>query len=96
MSAGLAARTWADFRSHWRAPLALHLLMQLLGVAVFTPIVSWIGRRIVLASGELMTTAPSTATRNFGPDLTGLFTGDCGVLCMKAAIRLPLIAARYT
>jgi len=52
MSAGLAARTWADFRSHWRAPLALHLLMQLLGVAVFTPIVSWIGRRIVLASGE--------------------------------------------
>ena len=26
--------------------------MQLLGVAIFTPIVSWIGRRIVLASGE--------------------------------------------
>ncbi|MCA3140275.1 MAG: FAD-binding protein [Rubrivivax sp.] len=49
---------------------------------------------IVLASGELMTTAPSTATRNFGPDMTGLFTGDCGVLGMKAAIRLPLIAKR--
>jgi D-lactate dehydrogenase (cytochrome) len=32
--------------------------------------------------------------RNFGPDLTGLFTGDCGTLGMKAAIRLPLIARR--
>ena len=52
MTAGLAARTWADFRSHWRVPLALHLMMQLLGVAIFTPIVTWIGRRIVLASGE--------------------------------------------
>ena len=28
--------------------------------------------------------APTTATRNFGPDLTGLFTGDCGVLGSKA------------
>jgi len=37
MSAGLAARSWADFRSHWRVPLALHLLMQLVGVAIFTP-----------------------------------------------------------
>ena len=52
MDTGLAARTWADFRSQWRTPLAFHLLMQLLGVAIFTPIVSWIGRRIVLASGE--------------------------------------------
>jgi glycerophosphoryl diester phosphodiesterase len=49
---GLAARTWADFRAHWRAPLAFHLVMQLLGVALFAPIVSWVGRRIVLASGE--------------------------------------------
>ena len=52
MDRGLAARTWADFRAHWRAPLAFHLVMQLLGVALFAPIVSWVGRRIVLASGE--------------------------------------------
>jgi glycerophosphoryl diester phosphodiesterase len=52
MDTGLAARTWADFRSQWRTSLAFHLIMQLLGVAIFTPIVSWIGRRIVLASGE--------------------------------------------
>jgi len=48
----LAARTWADFRAHWKAPLAFHLLMQLLGIALFTPVVGWVGRRIVLASGE--------------------------------------------
>jgi D-lactate dehydrogenase (cytochrome) len=49
---------------------------------------------VVTASGELLTTAPTTATRNFGPDLTGLFTGDCGALGIKAAIRLPLMARR--
>lgn len=49
---------------------------------------------VVLASGELLSTGISTATRHFGPDLTGLFTGDCGALGIKVAIRLPLIAAR--
>ena len=52
MKTGLATKTWADFRAHWRTPLALHLLMQLLGVALFAPIVTWVGRRIVLAAGE--------------------------------------------
>ena len=45
MEPGLAVRTWADFRSQWRVALAFHLLMQLLGVAIFTPIVTWVGRR---------------------------------------------------
>jgi D-lactate dehydrogenase (cytochrome) len=49
---------------------------------------------VVLASGELMTTTGAKGTRNFGPDLTGLFTGDCGALGIKAAIRLPLLAKR--
>lgn len=49
---------------------------------------------VVLASGELLRTGASAATRHFGPDLTGLFTGDCGALGIKVAIRLPLIAAR--
>lgn len=49
---------------------------------------------VVLASGEVLTTSPSEATRHYGPDLTGLFTGDCGALGIKAVIRLPLIAAR--
>jgi len=49
---------------------------------------------VVLASGELLRSGASGATRFFGPDLTGLFTGDCGALGIKAAIRLPLIALR--
>lgn len=49
---------------------------------------------VVLASGELLHTGVTSATRFFGPDLTGLFTGDCGALGIKAAIRLPLIAAK--
>lgn len=49
---------------------------------------------VVLASGELLRTGLSPASRHYGPDLTGLFTGDCGALGIKAAIRLPLIAAR--
>jgi len=49
---------------------------------------------VVLASGELLSTGLSGATRHYGPDLTGLFTGDCGALGIKAAIRMPLIAFR--
>jgi D-lactate dehydrogenase (cytochrome) len=55
---------------------------------------SVLGMDVVLANGELLTTSGSKATRNYGPDLTGLFTGDCGVLGIKARIRLPLIARR--
>ena len=52
MRTGLAARTWTDFRSHWREVLGFHVLMQLLGLAIFTPMTAWIGRRLVLASGD--------------------------------------------
>ena len=46
---------------------------------------------VVLASGALLSTSSSKATRFYGPDLTGLFTGDCGVFGIKARIRLPLL-----
>lgn len=52
MTDGLAARTWGDLRSHWRSALAFHVLMQLLGAAIFTPLVTAIGARLVAASGE--------------------------------------------
>jgi hypothetical protein len=45
MNRELAARAWGDLRRHWRQPLAFHLLMQLLGVAIFTPLAAWIGRQ---------------------------------------------------
>jgi glycolate oxidase len=49
---------------------------------------------IVLASGELISTSASAAMRHYGPDLTGLFTGDCGAFGIKATLRLPLLALR--
>ena len=47
---------------------------------------------VVLASGELLRTSASRATRFYGPDMTGLFCGDCGALGIKTAVTLPLIA----
>lgn len=55
---------------------------------------SLIGMEVVLADGTLMHTGISNATRHYGPDLTGLFTGDCGALGLKVAATLPLIAVR--
>ena len=57
-----------------------------------------IGLDIVLADGSLLETGSSSAEgrvpfmRHFGPDLTGLFLGDCGAFGIKARITLPLIA----
>lgn len=53
---------------------------------------------IVTGTGELLRTGSGGSAhgspffRNFGPDLTGLFTGDCGALGIKAAITLKLVA----
>lgn len=55
---------------------------------------SLIGLEVVLANGTLMNTGITNATRHYGPDITGLFTGDCGALGLKVAITVPLIAAR--
>lgn len=52
---------------------------------------SVLGMDVVLANGELIRTNAAEATRFYGPDLTGLFTGDCGALGLKVAITMPLI-----
>ena len=52
---------------------------------------SVIGFDVVLANGDLLTTNACDAMRHYGPDLTGLFTGDCGAFGVKARIRLPLL-----
>ncbi|WP_333836557.1 FAD-binding oxidoreductase [Novosphingobium sp.] len=54
---------------------------------------------IVTADGSLLRTGPAAAgampfMRHYGPDLTGLFTGDCGTLGVKARITLPVLARR--
>lgn len=52
---------------------------------------SVIGFDVVLANGDLLTTNACDAMRWYGPDLTGLFTGDCGAFGIKARVRLPLL-----
>ncbi|PEQ11416.1 hypothetical protein B2G71_17860 [Novosphingobium sp. PC22D] len=54
---------------------------------------------VVLADGSLLRTGSGAAglkpfARHFGPDLTGLFTGDCGALGIKARVTLPLLRGR--
>ena len=49
---GVAARTRADFGVCWRQALVFHLGMQLLGVALFTPLVGWVAGHIVSGTGE--------------------------------------------
>ncbi|MFW0778361.1 MAG: FAD-binding oxidoreductase [Rickettsiales bacterium] len=54
---------------------------------------------IVLGDGSLLQTGSASAglppfARHFGPDITGLFTGDCSALGIKAHITLPLIRQR--
>lgn len=59
-----------------------------------------IGLKIVTGTGELVTTGsaatihrPSPFFRNYGPDLTGLFLGDCGAFGIKVEATLQLIPA---
>jgi len=54
---------------------------------------------VVLADGSVVETGAAAAEgrtpffRHFGPDLTGLFLGDCGAFGVKVRITLPLIAS---
>jgi FAD/FMN-containing dehydrogenase len=53
---------------------------------------------VVMADGELLSTGSAArgaapVNRYFGPDITGLFTGDCGAFGIKARITLPLLRA---
>lgn len=67
MTDGLAARTWGDLRSHWRSALAFHVVMQLLGAAIFTPLIAGILGRLVAASGEPVVSNYDIATFVLSP-----------------------------
>ncbi|WP_448585316.1 FAD-binding oxidoreductase [Thermaurantiacus sp.] len=54
---------------------------------------SLVGFDLVTGTGELLSTG-TPFFRFYGPDLAGLFTGDCGALGVKARVRLKLIRRR--
>jgi glycerophosphoryl diester phosphodiesterase len=49
---GLPARTRDDLRAYWRPSFVFHAAVQLLGIALITPMVGWIANRLVSATGE--------------------------------------------
>ena len=54
---------------------------------------------VITGTGEMLQTGSAASgkasafARHYGPDLTGLFTGDCGALGVKARITLALVRA---
>jgi glycerophosphoryl diester phosphodiesterase len=88
MNAGLVTRSLSDLRREWRAALGFHFLMQLLALAVFTPAAAWIGRRLVLASGE-------PVVSNY--DIAGFVLSPAGVafVLVAAAIAIGLLLAEF-
>ena len=52
MSNALPARTRADFRACRRQVFGFHLLMQLVGVALLTPLIGWIAGQIIGTTGD--------------------------------------------
>ena len=54
---------------------------------------------VVTGTGDFIETGSAAQknakpfSRHFGPDLTGLFVGDCGAMGIKATVTLPLITA---
>lgn len=55
---------------------------------------------IITGTGEMLRTGSAISGkskpffRHYGPDLTGLFTGDCGALGVKARITMPMVRMR--
>ena len=81
MYKGLPGQAVADLRAFWRQLLAFHLLMQLLGTAIVVPLVTWAGRRILLAAG-----APVIS--NF--DIASFLLSPVGVVLVLAVTALML------
>ena len=88
MSPGLAERTLSDFRAQWRTAFAFHLVVQLAGAALLTPLGTWLARRLVLAAG-----APVIS--NF--DIAGFVLTPAGIgfVLLVAALLITLLLAEF-
>jgi glycerophosphoryl diester phosphodiesterase len=80
------ARTRADLARSWRVALAFHVLVQAAGLALVTPLVTWLGRYLVLASGERVVT-------NFDLAAFALSPGGAAFVLLIAAASLGFVLA---
>ncbi len=88
MTFGLASRSLGDLRARWVVALGFHLLIQLLGFAIFTPLATWIGRRLVVASGE-------PVISNFDIASFVLSPAGAAFVLVVAAVTLGLLLAEF-
>jgi glycerophosphoryl diester phosphodiesterase len=88
MIPGLMSRSLGDLRSRWAVALGFHVLVQLLGVVLFAPLATLLGRRLVLASGE-------PVISNF--DIAGfvLSVPGVGFVLLVAAAAIGLLLAEF-
>jgi glycerophosphoryl diester phosphodiesterase len=89
MHQGLIRRSGADLRAGLRQALALHLCMQLVGIALFAPLLSWLANRLAYTTGDRVVT-------NF--DIAGLLLSPLGLagIVVFAALTIGLLFAEFT
>ncbi len=88
MTDGLMRRTWEDFRFHWRPSLGFHLVLQLLGVAILTPLIAGVGRLLVRASG-------GPVISNYDMVAFGLSPIGIAFIVVVAALTITLLLAEF-
>ena len=88
MTDGLMRRTWEDFRFHWRQSLGFHLVLQLLGVAILTPLIAGVGRLLVRASG-------GPVISNYDMVAFGLSPVGIAFIVVVAALTITLLLAEF-
>ena len=88
MTDGLMRRTWEDFRFHWRQSLGFHFVLQLLGVAILTPLIAGVGRLLVRASG-------GPVISNYDLVAFGLSPVGIAFVLVVAALTVTLLLAEF-
>jgi len=92
---GLKTRFWGSY-SGLEATVAGGVSMNAISHGQGTAADSVVSLSIVTGTGEILSTGSALSgpalpfSRHYGPDLTGLFTGDCGALGIKVRITLAL------
>ena len=95
---GLKTRFWGSY-SGLHATVAGSTSMHAISHGQGTSADAVVSMEIITGTGERLATGSALSSkalpfsRHYGPDLTGLFTGDCGALGIKTRITLALTRA---